>query len=352
MDRKNRLQELDALRGLAAFGVLLFHFTLNQNGKKLGWQFGYGVTGVDIFFMISGFVIFLTIHKIKKWQEFVVFRFARLYPTYWACMLLTTIFILIYNPDTFDPLQFLANLTMISTLLNKEVLDGSYWTLLVELQFYLWILILYIPKGIKYTAQIGFFFTISIVLFHYFEIYYHDFYWITLKRVPLLSHFPLFFSGILFYNLKFKTFSLNDVVLILVCLAASLYLHDKGGRAMYATTALEHQSILVFYHIVFALFVLDKLHFIVKPSLLFLGKISYSLYLLHQYIGVQLISTFTETLHLNIYFALILTIIICIGLAYLVTTYLELPAIRYFRSRYKNREQSRFEKHTPEALKP
>jgi len=338
MDHRNRLQELDALRGLAAFCVLLFHFTINQNANKLGWQFDYGVTGVDIFFMISGFVIFLTIHKIKRWQEFVVFRFARLYPTYWACMLLTTLFIFIYNPGSFDPIQFLANLTMVPVFFSKEVLDGSYWTLVVELLFYFWILLIYVSKTIRYIVQIGIFFTVAIVSFHYFESYYHDFYWITVRKVPLLSHFPLFFSGILFYNLKFKSFSFKTVAVILLSMAASVYLHDKGGNAMFSTTALEHQLILIFYHIVFALFVLNKLTFLVQPPLLFLGKISYSLYLLHQFIGVHLITTFNETWHLNIYLALILTILICVGLAYLVTNYLELPAIKYIRNWYKTRE--------------
>lgn len=344
MNPKTRLQELDALRGIAAMGVLIFHFTLNQNGEKIGWRFNYGVTGVDIFFMISGFVIFLTINKIKVWQEFLTFRFARLYPTYWVCMLLTTIVILIYNPSSFDLYQFLANLTMTPAFFGQEVLDGSYWTLLVELLFYFWILIVYISKNLKRTVSIGFFFTVGILLFHYFRSYYTEFYWISLRKVPLLCHFPLFFSGILFYNVKFQPFSFRNVALILFSLASALYLHDKGGTAMYIITPLEHKLILIFFHIVFALFVLNKLHFLIKPPLLFLGKISYSLYLLHQYIGVALMDTLTEKLHFNIYIAFGLATVMSIGLATLVTFYVEVRVIRFIHKLYKIRESNRFEK--------
>jgi len=352
MDHKHRLQELDALRGIAALSVLLFHFTINQNAKKLGWQFSYGVTGVDIFFMISGFVIFLTIHKVKSWKEFAIFRFARLYPTYWACMLLTIIFILLYDPVAFDPVQIAANLTMFPAFFGIEDLDGSYWTLVIELIFYLWILVIYLTKNLKNIVQIGFFFTVGIIAFHYFNSYYLDFYLFTQRKLQLINHFPLFLSGILFYNLKFKSFSFRDLALIFFCLAAAFYLHDKGGRARQVISATEHDLILIFYHLTFALFIFGKLTFLIRPPLLFLGKISYSLYLLHQYIGLHLINTFNETLHLNIYLAIISTILICIGLAYLVTIYVETPAISHIKNWYKSRENKYFENNEKEAMLP
>ena len=334
--RKSRLQELDALRGLAALSVLLFHFTTNQNAKKLGWQFSYGVTGVDIFFMISGFVIFLTIHKIKRSQDFIVFRFARLYPAYWACVLLTTLFIFIYEPLNFNLVQLLANLTMFPAYFGIENIDGSYWTLLIELTFYLWILIIYASRNLKNITSIGFFFLVGIVLFHWLGPY-QGFYQYAVLKVQLLNHFPLFFSGILFYRLKFKSFSFRNLAMIFLSIIASFYLHNKGGRALETISQTEHNLIIVFYHIIFALFIYGKLKFLIRPSLVFLGKISYSLYLLHQYIGLRLIKTLNETLHFNIYFAIGLTILTCIGMAYVVTTGIEAPAIKYIRKLYKNK---------------
>lgn len=339
----NRLLELDALRGLAALSVVVFHFTINENAAKLGWEFRYGVTGVDIFFIISGFVIFLTIQKVRKWQDFAVSRLARLYPTFWACVFITAAFVYAYQPDLITWKVLLANLTMFPVYFGIENLDGVYWTLLVEMVFYLWILAIYLARGLDQIVAIGTAFTAGVVAFHLGKAYYLDFYEFITWKVQLLNHFPLFFSGILFYQLKYKGFAWRYVGLILLCLVAAIYLHDKGGRSMYHVTWAEHTILLVLYHAVFFLFVLGKLRFLVWPPLLFLGKISYSLYLLHQYIGLRVIPSLNVTLGLNIHLAVGGTLALCILLAYGVTRYVELPAIRAIKGWYKTRHGRKLE---------
>ena len=91
--KKNlRLLELDALRGLAALAVVLFHYTVYY-GKTVDhadnpwFRFSYGHYGVMLFFMISGFVILMTLDRTKTVWDFAVARFCRLYPVYWAAML-------------------------------------------------------------------------------------------------------------------------------------------------------------------------------------------------------------------------------------------------------------------------
>jgi peptidoglycan/LPS O-acetylase OafA/YrhL len=339
----NRLLELDALRGLAALSVMVFHFTINENAQKLGWEFRYGVTGVDIFFMISGFVIFLAIQKVKKWQDFAVSRLARLYPTFWACVFITATFLCIYQPELLSWQLILANLTMFPVYFGVENLDGVYWTLLVEMIFYLWILVIYLAKGLEKIVAIGTACTVVIVAFHLGKAHYLDFYKFITWKVQLLNHFPLFLSGILFYQLKFEGFAWRYVGLILLCMMAAFYLHDKGGRSMYHVTWGEHTVILFLYHALFFLFVLGHLTFLVWPPLLFLGKISYSLYLLHQYIGLQVIHSLHVTWGLNIYLAVGLTVGLCILLAYGVTRYVELPAIRAIKDWYKIRHSRQLE---------
>ncbi len=73
-----RLVELDSLRGLAALAVVCFHFSEVTALFPFFLPFS---TAVDLFFMISGFVIFLSIDKTATWKEFVFKRFQRLYPT-------------------------------------------------------------------------------------------------------------------------------------------------------------------------------------------------------------------------------------------------------------------------------
>ncbi|KAA6440296.1 acyltransferase [Dyadobacter flavalbus] len=332
----HRIPELDALRGLAALSVVLFHFS-GSNKNLLGWDFRFGVTGVDIFFMISGFVIFLTIQKIHRWQDFVVFRFARLYPAFWCCMLVTAIFMLVYEPENLSISQFLANATMLPAYFSEKDLDGSYWTLLVEINFYLWILAVYMTGTLKRIEDIGFAFLVLIIVFHVFSENYAGLHQIVASKVQLVNHFPLFYSGILFYQLFKGQKTTKNILLLIFSLMASCYLHSKGGKSLYYISATKHYFILAFYYIVFTLFIYGKLRFLDKMLLIQLGKISYCLYLIHQYVGLHLISTFTEILHFNIYLAIVLALGISIFLAYIVNFFIEIPSNDLIRKWYKNR---------------
>jgi peptidoglycan/LPS O-acetylase OafA/YrhL len=336
---KERLLELDAMRGMAALAVVLFHFTINRNAAELGWRFSYGVTGVDIFFMISGFVIFLTINNTTRWQGFVKSRFSRLYPTYWTCVLLTSLCMFIYEPGMLTLPKVLANLTMFPSYFGIEDLDGSYWTLLIELLFYVWMLLIYLSKSSKNIVNIGLIFTAAIIAFHFFGNYYPRLYLVALQKVQLINHFPLFLSGIIFFKLKYESFRLRYIIYCIFCIMSAIYLHDKGGRTMYILTQFEHGMMIVFYHIVFALFILGRLTFLNLKPFLFLGKISYSLYLLHQYIGLNLIETF-KSFGTGIHVAILLCVSICIVMAWLVTTYIEVPAVQFFRGQPRKTDTS------------
>jgi peptidoglycan/LPS O-acetylase OafA/YrhL len=81
----NRFLELDALRGIAVFLVLLSHYTWAydyhfQSLSEHSFHFSHGEFGVQVFFMISGFVIFMTIEKTQSIKDFIISRFSRLYP--------------------------------------------------------------------------------------------------------------------------------------------------------------------------------------------------------------------------------------------------------------------------------
>lgn len=335
----SRFLELDALRGLAAIMVVLFHYTINSNATLLGWEFRYGVTGVDIFFMISGFVIFLTISRVRQWQDFIVSRFARLYPAFWFCMFLTTIVTMLFEPELVSLQRVLANMTMMPIFFGQENMDQSYWTLLVELIFYFWILVLLVAGDIKRIVSVGLALIVSIILFHVFSSQYPDFHAFSTRKIELLNHFPLFFSGILFYLIRNGDHVRRNSFLILFSLLAACFLHDQGGRSQYHVTPIEHYVILTFFHIVFALAIFGKLRFLNQAPLLFLGKISYCLYLIHQYVGMRLLLIFTDFWHINIYPALLLTIAMVVFVAYLINKFVEIPANVLIRNWYKHRNQ-------------
>lgn len=133
-ERQNRFRELDGLRGLAAIAVVLTHF---RDATGL-WNFlVYGVYGVQLFFLISGFVILLSANAAKRPVDFLISRVTRLYPTYWISLALATLIVVVAGlPVAHDPITVLLNTTMIQRWLLVDNIDSVYWTLAVELQFY------------------------------------------------------------------------------------------------------------------------------------------------------------------------------------------------------------------------
>ena len=151
-----RVKELDSLRGLAALMVMWYHFTAFRPQASLG--FTYGLTGVDLFFMISGFVIFMSLTHVKTSLQFVINRISRLYPTYWACVTITFLTITLYNHVDFNQTEiitYISNLTMFQFYLNIRDIDDSYWTLIIEMTFYIVMLVLFHFKKLHYLNAIA-----------------------------------------------------------------------------------------------------------------------------------------------------------------------------------------------------
>src|SRR5438094_6534358 len=146
-----RLAEVDALRGVAALSVVLFHYTtrfaeLYQPTPAAAVSFQGGQYGVNLFFIISGFVIFMTLERTRRTSDFVVSRFSRLFPAYWVAIAMTFAIThwLGLPGQLVDAGSAAANMLMLhGLLLRVPHVDGVYWTLEVELLFYCGMLILY-----------------------------------------------------------------------------------------------------------------------------------------------------------------------------------------------------------------
>ena len=338
--RENRYLELDALRGVAAMLVVLFH--LNMANADTEPIFKYGVTGVDLFFIISGFVIFMSINQVSSGREFVINRFARLYPTYWVCVTITCIVIVLsqsiyYHEDfTFGIFrQYLANMTMFQYYLNSPNLDQSYWTLIVEMLFYIVILSLYELKTLKRIEGIGLSIVIGIFLLDTFT--QHSLprlYSILFDGFPLLRHFPLFFSGILFY--KIYTDGMHKwrrYLMLAFCLFVETRLYHIEGSTRYYITQREYLYVLMVYYGLFVSFVNGWLGFLVNKATLFLGNISYTLYVLHGYIATRIvIPGLTRVLHINFYITAVITLAGFLFIAGFITNHLEIPMRKRIKS--------------------
>lgn len=352
----NRLLELDALRGVAALMVVLFHFTMDRAEMHLGFK--YGVTGVDFFFIISGFVIFLTLSNTKNWKDFVVSRFSRLYPTYWTVVIFTALMTVVYRLLHHESLsglfaQFLGNMTMVQWYFKIPNLDEPYWTLLIEMQFYVVMLLIFCLKWLPRVTALSLA-GLGFVLLNHFVLSEASPLIFKFSRglVGLLNHFPLFFAGILFYKIKFRQGPrLAKIPLLAACLLTQITLYNDGGTSYLYISQAEYGAMLAIYFAVFSLYAFDVRLFIVNRATVFLGTISYSLYLVHKFVCKSLIiPVLEENTNLNfwvIVFGVCLPVVV--ALAAFITFFVEKPALKYIRERYKksSRKKSVVEQPAP-----
>ncbi|MDI2130242.1 acyltransferase family protein [Yinghuangia seranimata] len=166
--RRGRLPALDGMRFVAATVVMLHHLVIapyawhGTTGKVfhplLVATTAYGFLGVEFFFLISGFVICMSSWG-RSLGQFFTSRVTRLYPAYWAAMAVTTL-VVWYVADGNATVKLskwdrLVNLTMFQEPLNIADVDTVYWTLWVEMRFYLLFAIV-VFLGVTYRRVLAF----------------------------------------------------------------------------------------------------------------------------------------------------------------------------------------------------
>ncbi|MEO5909933.1 MAG: acyltransferase [Pelobium sp.] len=335
---KKRYLELDVLRGLAAISVVLFHYTYgyyyvdkSNLANPSGFLFTYGRMGVQLFFMISGFVILMTLYKAKNLREFIISRFSRLYPTYWACIILAVLFYYILNvpfqKDMYSWGQIVINFTMIQKLFKVKDLDGAYWTLFIELVFYFWMGFIYKVNQLKNIFWIAIFWNVLAILFAVIAIPMGQYF----ELLLILKFAPFFIGGIGFFLLLKNKDSLKIHFLILFSFSTSILLVIKNPLGFDINEAI---IIGVLFSVMY-LFVYEKLLFMVWKPLLFLGGISYPLYLIHENIGFGIIYWLSRSLNQISY--ILITIILIGFIAFLISKYIEKPSQKLLRDYFRKR---------------
>lgn len=339
---KARIPEIDVLRGIACMMVIFNHFGMHPQLNNLGLNIG--CVGVDLFFIISGFVISLTIQNNKSPKDFIINRFSRLFPTYWVCVTLTVLVMLIsYKwlsetpPDMEFLKKYIINLSMFQFYFNTPNIDGSYWTLIIELLFYGFILIFLILKKTQLIEIIGgicLLIPLSMWLFSY-EINANQ----TLREIcddiPLLTYFPLFYSGIIFYNLNNSNKKLLRWILLFLSFFTQLALFKTYYSNSPELTFTQYSISLTLIYFSFILLIFKKLNILINKYTIWVGNISFCLYLIHQSIGVNIITPILhDSLHINFWVAFILTFAFLLILANLIFKYVEQPSISFIRKNF------------------
>lgn len=148
---QNRFASLDALRALAALAVCFFHFDSDSYVGLWWWSAfaGKGHLGVDIFFVVSGFIIPLTLirtgYRLREIGSFLVARFIRLYPAYFLAGLSVMGFWYFRamaagfrgSPPSYTASQIVGNLFLVCSFTGQSWVIPVFWTLAIEAQFYL-----------------------------------------------------------------------------------------------------------------------------------------------------------------------------------------------------------------------
>jgi peptidoglycan/LPS O-acetylase OafA/YrhL len=159
-----RVNEIDLLRFIAALAVVFFHYAFRgyaSDGLSVmpyPWLTPvakYGYLGANLFFIISGFVILMTAER-GSLRCFMVSRMVRLYPAFWTCCTITFVLILLLGAPRFHATwhQYLVNMTMLSGFAGVDHIDGSYWSLFVEMRFYALVGVVLAARRVRHIQSI------------------------------------------------------------------------------------------------------------------------------------------------------------------------------------------------------
>ena len=229
-----RLQELDALRGLAALAVLFCHFASTCHRLSiLPCDFPYGAYGPHLFFMISGFVILMTLARTERAADFIVSRVSRLYPVYWASIALTLAVLWAFpNGEPMPtPTQVCINLSMLQTWLRVPDLEVAYWTLGVELKFYFLMFLIYLTGRIRFIEPFVLLWLGLIAAYRLAVGFGTP--WLSLAKTLLIADYGhLFAAGLIFYQIKMVGHHWSRHALLAGCLALQIVVGNGESVAL------------------------------------------------------------------------------------------------------------------------
>ncbi|MFD7386713.1 acyltransferase family protein [Streptomyces anulatus] len=341
-----RLYALDALRVVAALAVLAFHFAgidkasgvnWGENPRDLfPWLFPfakYGSYGVQLFFIVSGFVICLSAWG-RTPGQFVRARFLRLFPAYWFSVIVAlAVYRLLPDGIRTSPSysDALTNLTMFQVPMKAQHLVGAYWTLWLELCFYLVFLVVLL-KPITFQRVYVFCWSwliLSVLIQQYADV----------PLLPTLApalNTSLFVAGITMY-LMYRFGPDLKLWLLLgmswLTMQSDLVEHgdrlrdDLGfDRGPYVALALVTVSYLLVLAV--ALHWFDRLQW---RWLATAGALVYPLYLLHEELGWAMIRILHD--RLGAWPTLGVTVAVLLVLSWLVHRYVERPSVRWLRTK-------------------
>lgn len=282
-----RFAYLDSIRGIAALVVVAEHAALTLSEQyshfaqssivQLFQNMELGRFGVMLFFLTSGFVIPWSLNT--KYQSplkrFAITRFFRLYPLYWLSMVLALLFGSYgYHYESYS--QVFANISMMPKFMGHESLIAVFWTLQIEMVFYLICAFLFYfsvlrHRMLNFTVTLGWLFMSLVVA------------WVNSsfqREIPIalpLALFAMFYGGLLRQCFIDKSQEAqHDVMKLSICMVILMPL------SLYLNYQVAWLDFLIANAGAFICFIVLISYFkITSNAIAYLGVISYSVYLMH-----------------------------------------------------------------------
>ncbi|AXI81358.1 acyltransferase [Peterkaempfera bronchialis] len=323
---------MDGLRLVAALMVCAYHYGGRGGPVQQAWgqspatlfptlhgAFSYGCLGVQVFFVISGFVICMSSWG-RTVKEFFASRVSRLYPAYWFAVLLITA-VLALRPVVAQPLplpEVLVNLTMMQQPMGSGRVLGVCWTLWVEARFYL-LFALVVWKGVTYRRSVAFcaVWLVASVLAAGMRLPAVD-------LVVMPQYAPFFIGGLALYLVH--RFGGNPTLWAIVAMSWGLgqYQAVQGLVSPPGTEVFHHRSawvvtaVITAGYLAVAVVALGWLDRADWRWLTVAGALTYPFYLVHEHLGWVVIEVLHRRLGLSAHATLAATAAGMLLLAWLV----------------------------------
>lgn len=345
-----RIYELDALRALAAINLMLFHFTHVYQTKygfidPLGFEWPYGKYGVQLFFMLSGYVNAMTLCRKGQPGEFVIARLIRILPSFLFVVGLNLVLLMMmpiraHSEWSFS--QIAANLTLMPNLLGFECLEPVTWTLQVEVLFYGFAVVMFLAGVLRSQAT-------NVSTFVWFLLLCFIGGWIVLdlgdpgnlnwagqtivwiSQLLLLNYMPLFFMGIFLHRIRMANGRLSiNAIMIGLSMFVFHWIDNHGHNPVVSMMLLGLLGMAAY----------GRIPLLRWKPFVFISTISYSLYLLHNNLGCVAIY-YLQQWGIPSVHCLIITIGFTILISTLATYYFERPISKWLRTVWQKYQESR-----------
>jgi len=326
---KARVNEIDLLRFLAALMVVLFHYSFRGYAADgyspmpyplLAPSAKYGYLGVELFFMVSGFVILMTAAS-GSLRKFVVSRIVRLYPAFWASVTLTFVVIAVLGGELFTATfpQYFINMTMLSGFARVPPIDGVYWSLFVELKFYALVSIILAFGQIHRAQHLLVLWLILTVALELFPIK-------ALRYFLITDYAAYFIAGAISFLVWSRGLSPVRISVFLVAWVVALrqsvsQLPDFEIRYNESLDGYVVMGIVSAFFLVIFLVSVRKTGWIARQRWVAVGALTYPLYLIHQKVGYMLIGLVYPAI--NPHVVLWGTLSVVLAMAYAIYIFVE-----------------------------